>query len=56
MKKVVIQCLSIGLCLSLVLSAVGMTAHALTNDKQNTSEKSAKATGNTAEDQEITKD
>ena len=57
MKKKMIQCLSIFLCLSLVIGAVGMTAHALTNDKQNTSEKvSAKTSGNAAEDSEITKD
>lgn len=57
MKNKVIQCLSIFLCLSLVLGASGMTVHALTNDKQNTSEKvSPKTTGNAAEDQEISKD
>lgn len=57
MKNKMIQCLSIFLCLSLVIGTVGMTAHALTNDKQSTSEKASDETAeNAAEDQEITKD
>ena len=57
MKKKMRQCLSIVLCLSLVIGTVGMTARALTNDRQNTSKKdSVKTSGNAAGEPEIKKD
>ena len=57
MKKKIIQYLSLFLCLSLVIGSVGMTAHALTNDKQHTSKKgSDKTSGSTAGEPKIKKD